>query len=79
MDTKNSQPTYHRIKMKHWQQYGIEDRLDLLAMTSAAKGLPQLAVEKDWWVMMVLKALSSTRYAEYYSFYAHYAQNFRAP
>lgn len=54
--------------MKHWQQYGIEDRLDLLAMTSAAKGLPQLAVEKDWWVMMVLKALSSTRYAEYYSF-----------
>lgn len=54
--------------MKHWQQYSIEDRLDLLAMTSAAKGLPQLAVEKDWWVMMVLKALSNTRYSGLYSF-----------
>lgn len=68
MDTKNSQPSYHRIKMKHWQQYNTEDRLDLLYITSAAKGLPQLAVEKDWWVMMVLKALSNTHYAEYYSF-----------
>lgn len=51
--------------MKHWQQYSVEDRLDLLAMTSANKGLPQLAIEKDWWVSMVLKAFSLTQYAEY--------------
>ena len=54
--------------MKHWQQYSIEDRLDLLDITSAAKGLPRLAVEKDWWVMMVLKSISQTKYATLMSF-----------
>lgn len=54
--------------MKHWQSYNIEDRLDILDITSAAKGLPLLAVEKDWWVTMVLKALSNTRYANLMSF-----------
>lgn len=34
--------------MKHWQQLGIEERLDVLEITSAKKHLPQLAVEKDW-------------------------------
>lgn len=42
--------------MKHWQQLNIEDRLAVLEITSARKNLPQLAVEKDWWVTMVLKA-----------------------
>lgn len=54
--------------MKHWQQYSIDDRIDLLNITSAAKGLPLLAVEKDWWVMMVLKALSGTQYSSLMSF-----------
>ena len=54
--------------MKHWQQLGIEERLDDLEITSAKKHLPQLAVEKDWWVTMVLKALSTTRYFELMSF-----------
>lgn len=54
--------------MKHWQQLSIEDRLDVLEITSAITKLPQLAVEKDWWVTMVLKALSMTRHFNIMSF-----------
>ncbi|MBR0041990.1 MAG: hypothetical protein IJP36_03245 [Bacteroides sp.] len=45
--------------MAHWQQYNKEERLQLLDITSAKKNLPKLAIEKDWWVTMVLKALSA--------------------
>ena len=41
--------------MAHWQQYNIEERLQLLDIASAEKNLPKLAIEKDWWVTMVLK------------------------
>lgn len=54
--------------MKHWQQLSLKDRLDVLEITSAQTHLPQLAVEKDWWVTMVLKALSTTRYFSLMSF-----------
>ena len=54
--------------MKHWQQLSIEERLDVLEITSAKTHLPQLAVEKDWWVTMVLKALSATQHFELMSF-----------
>ena len=54
--------------MKHWQQLSIEERLDVLEITSAKTHLPQLAVEKDWWVTMVLKALSATKYFGLMSF-----------
>lgn len=54
--------------MKHWQQLSLEERLDVLEITSAKTHLPQLAVEKDWWVTMVLKALSATQHFELMSF-----------
>ena len=54
--------------MKHWQQLTIEERLDVLEITAAKTGLPQLAVEKDWWVTMVLKALTTTRHFDLMSF-----------
>ena len=54
--------------MKHWQQYSEKEKLQLLDITSAAKALPRLAVEKDWWVMAVMKALSKTEYASLMSF-----------
>lgn len=54
--------------MKHWQQLDIDERHDVLAITSAKTKLPQLVVEKDWWVTMVLKALSATRYFSLMSF-----------
>ena len=67
MDSKNNKETDAR--MKHWQQLSIEERLDVLEITSAKTHLPpQLAVEKDWWVTMVLKALSATQHFELMSF-----------
>lgn len=54
--------------MAHWQEYSIEERLQLLDITSAEKNLPQLAIEKDWWVTMVLKALAQTQYSDLLSF-----------
>lgn len=54
--------------MRHWQQLNVEERLDVLEITAAKTRLPQLAVEKDWWVTMVLKALSETRYFNLMSF-----------
>lgn len=54
--------------MKHWQQLSIEDRLDVLEITSAKMNLPQLVIEKDWWVTIVLKALSTTRHFDKMSF-----------
>ena len=53
MDSKNNKET--DAIMKHWQQLSIEERLDVLEITSAKTHLPQLAVEKDWWVTMVLR------------------------
>ncbi len=54
--------------MKHWQQYTLEEQVDLLDIAAAAKKLPRLAIEKDWWVVTVLKALSMTRYHDLMSF-----------
>jgi len=54
--------------MRHWQQYNEQERIQLLDIASAQTGLPRLAIEKDWWVCMVLKALSLTEYATLMSF-----------
>ncbi len=54
--------------MRHWQFLDLQDRLAVLEITSANTKLPQLAVEKDWWVTMVLKALSMTRHFSLMSF-----------
>ena len=54
--------------MKHWQQYNKEEQLQILDIASATTRLPRLAIEKDWWVTMVLKALTYTEYASLMSF-----------
>lgn len=54
--------------MRHWQQLNDDDRITVIEITSADKGLPLLAVEKDWWVTVTLKALSMTRYFRLMSF-----------
>ena len=54
--------------MKHWQQYSLQERIQILDIASGSTGLPRIAVEKDWWVTMVLKALSMTQYSNLMSF-----------
>lgn len=54
--------------MTHWQQYNNVEKIQLLDIVSAAKKLPRLAIEKDWWVTVVLMAISKTKYSDLYSF-----------
>ena len=42
--------------------------MQLLDIASAEKKQPRLAIEKDWWISVVLKAMSMTQYADLYSF-----------
>lgn len=51
--------------MKIWQNNTIEDRLYMLQKaTKDHVGMNQLAVEKDWWVMVTLGALFQTECAD---------------
>lgn len=65
MDTKNNKG---RITMKHWKKLSIEEQQDVIGIVSAKRRLPQLAIEKDWWVTASLKALSMTKYGSLMTF-----------
>lgn len=61
MDSKNNKKAT-QATMKHWQQLDIEERLDVLEITSAKTRLPQLAIEKDWWVTLAKLRRTSRHY-----------------
>ncbi|MDD2192332.1 MAG: nucleotidyl transferase AbiEii/AbiGii toxin family protein [Bacteroidales bacterium] len=45
--------------MSLWINLGLDERKVLIQQTAEKEGIPDLAVEKDWWVTIVLKALFS--------------------
>ena len=51
------------MKNKQWANLPKNDRLAILAEVAQEIGLPENAVEKDYWVSMVLKALFSLRFS----------------
>ncbi len=54
--------------MKTWQDYSLDERRMMVYEVSKLKNLPAVAVEKDWWVTIVLMAMTLTRYAYLMSF-----------
>jgi len=48
--------------MSSWQALTPDQRKTIITSVSARSGFPEKAVEKDWWVTMVLRALFSTPY-----------------
>jgi predicted nucleotidyltransferase component of viral defense system len=54
--------------MSIWQQYNKEEKMVLLQQTAEAKRIVEQAVEKDWWVSVILSALSKTSWADYLQF-----------
>lgn len=50
--------------MSNWLSYTQEERLAILQQTSDHESLPDYAVEKDWWVTIVLKAAFRTNCAD---------------
>ncbi|BDW93618.1 nucleotidyltransferase [Flagellimonas marinaquae] len=54
--------------MKEWFDLSEADRREIIVQTSISKGLQQAAIEKDWWVVAVLRAIFETKYADYLVF-----------
>ncbi|WP_421803914.1 nucleotidyl transferase AbiEii/AbiGii toxin family protein [Flagellimonas sp.] len=54
--------------MKEWFDLSEADRREVIVQTSISKGLQQAAIEKDWWVVAVLRALFATKYADHLVF-----------
>jgi predicted nucleotidyltransferase component of viral defense system len=46
--------------MIQWLSLSDEERRNTIAVVAEAKGLPENAIEKDWWVTLVLRAVFST-------------------
>lgn len=45
-----------------------QNKINVFAEVAARKAIPAVAVEKDWWVTAVLRALFSLPYSEHLSF-----------
>lgn len=54
--------------MSIWLHYNKDERLVMLQQTAAAKNIVEQAVEKDWWVSVILMALSKTSWADFLQF-----------
>lgn len=54
--------------MNNWTKLTIEERLTILANVAEAKGIVDNAVEKDYWVSMVLRAIFSLPYSTAFVF-----------
>ena len=42
-----------------WSELGRAEKYNSLQVTSAEMGYPDFAVEKDWWVIEILRVISS--------------------
>ena len=54
--------------MNIWQHYNEDEKLVMLQHTATAKKVVEQAVEKDWWVSVILMALSKTSWADFLQF-----------
>ena len=54
--------------MTPWTRLADEERLTILTNTAEEKGIVENAVEKDYWVSMVLRAIFSLPYSDAFVF-----------
>ena len=54
--------------MNEWLKLSKKRRIEILEQVNNRLGLPVQAIEKDWWVTMVLKAVLSSRFSEHFVF-----------
>ncbi len=47
-----------------WTKLSVEERLTILANIADKKGIVENAVEKDYWVSMVLRSIFSLPYSD---------------
>jgi len=56
------------MNMEAWFNLPKEERQTVINQVSAQTGLLPAAVEKDWWVMIALRAIFNTEYAKHFVF-----------
>lgn len=54
--------------MSIWQDKTVEERIAILQKTGENTNIEELAIEKDWWVTITLKALFSTSFSSFLLF-----------
>ena len=54
--------------MSIWLHYNEDEKLVMLQQTAEAKKFVEQAVEKDWWVSVILMALSKMSWADFLQF-----------
>ena len=54
--------------MSIWLHYNEDEKLVMLQQTAAAKSVVEQAIEKDWWVSVILMVLSKTSLADFLQF-----------
>lgn len=54
--------------MENWFKLNIDERREIINQTSAKIGIIPTAIEKDFWVMVALKAIFETKYSEHIVF-----------
>lgn len=62
MDAEDDK-TISRKDMSTWQDLTLEERMVILQQVAKTEKIPQSAIEKDWWVTAVLKAIFQTEAA----------------
>lgn len=55
--------------MTPWTKLSVEERLTILTNIADEKGIVENAVEKDYWVSMVLRSIFSLPYSDGSTFY----------
>jgi predicted nucleotidyltransferase component of viral defense system len=54
--------------MNIWQKYTTDEKIVMLQNTAEKEGIKEQAVEKDWWVSIILYALSKTSCSKFLQF-----------
>lgn len=54
--------------MKEWFKLSEADRKLVIQQVSAKKGLPQSAIEKDWWATFALRSIFEMEFADFFVF-----------
>jgi len=54
--------------MKDWFELSLEERKEIINQTSAKTGIVPTAIEKDFWVMIALKAIFDTKHGDHIVF-----------
>lgn len=54
--------------MINWLKLDKEKRVDVIKQASILNGLPDYAIEKDWWVSLLLRCIFSLNFAEHLIF-----------